>query len=238
MSQRTGTEYRRRRAHWLLLLLALFASAQAQSQEESVRPGINRHYEQPHWPRWVATFERPGREIFDQRHAIVAATGVEPGMTVADIGAGTGLFTRLFAPRVSPDGKVYAVDISATFVENILRTCQEQGIENVEGIVNGPRELGLPDASVDLAFVTNTYHHFEYPRDMLTAIHGALRSDGRLVVIDFRRIPGFSSPWVMNHVRSGRETVIEEIEAAGFRLNADLPLLRENYFLVFGKRLQ
>ena len=84
------------------LLLAFFAVA----QEQSVRPGINRHFEDPDWQRWVNTFERPGREVYEQRHAIVAASKLRPGMTVADIGAGTGLFTRLFAPAVEPDGTV------------------------------------------------------------------------------------------------------------------------------------
>ena len=80
----------------------------------------------PDWQRWVNTFERPGREVYDRRHAIVAASKVRPGMTVADIGAGTGLFTRLFAPAVEPDGTVYAIDISSTFIDNILRTCREK----------------------------------------------------------------------------------------------------------------
>jgi predicted methyltransferase len=71
---------------------------------------------------------------------------------------------------------------------------------------------------------------------MLAAIHRALRSNGRLIVIDFRRLPGSSSQWVMQHVRAGRETVIEEIQAAGFRFVADRPVLSSNYFLEFEKR--
>jgi predicted methyltransferase len=203
--------------------------------EQSVRPGVNRHYENPDWSAWVARFERPDREVYARRRAIVAATGLRPGMTVADIGAGTGLFTRLFAPEVGPGGKVYAVDISPTFIENILRTSREQGLANVEGIVNTPRDVSLPPASIDLAFLSNTYHHFEYPQSMLASIHRALRRGGRLIVIDFRKQPGISSRWVMGHVRTNRETVIREIHAAGYRLLEDKPLLYSNYFLVFQK---
>jgi predicted methyltransferase len=218
-----------------LLVLLLLASTLPAAGEQSVRPGINRHYENPDWPVWVARFERPDREIYARRHAIVAAAGLRPGMAVADIGAGTGLFTRLFAPRVSPGGKVYAVDISPTFVENILRTCREQGLANVEGMINTQRDVSLPPASIDLAFLSNTYHHFEYPQTMLASIRRALRRGGRLIVIDFHKQPGISSRWVMGHVRTNRDTVTREIRSAGFRLVDDKPLLRSNYFLEFVK---
>ena len=205
------------------------------AQEQSVSPGINRQYEHPDWSQWVAAFENEGREVYAQRHAIVEATGARPGMDVADIGAGTGLFTRLFASRVAPAGKVYAVDISATFIDNILRTCRDLGLDNVEGIVDTARSAGLPDASIDLAFISDTYHHFEYPASMLASVHRALRAGGRLIIIDFRRDPRINPPWIMQHVRAGKDTVIMEVEAAGFRLLAEKPVLRGNYFLVFEK---
>jgi ubiquinone/menaquinone biosynthesis C-methylase UbiE len=218
-------------AGWLSLLPVFTAGA----QEQSVNPGINRQYEHPDWSRWVAAFENEGREVYARRHALVEATGIRPGMVVADIGAGTGLFTRLFAARVAPAGKVYAVDISATFIDNILRTCREQGLRNVEGIVDTSRDVGLPDASIDLAFISDTYHHFEYPVSIMASIHRALRAGGRLIIIDFRRDPRINPPWIMGHVRAGKATVIREVEAAGFRFIAESPVLRTNYFLVFEK---
>ncbi len=205
------------------------------AQEQSVSPGINRQYANPEWSQWVAAFENEGREVYARRQAIVAATGVRPGMAVADIGAGTGLFTRLFATRVAPTGKVYAVDISATFIDNILRTCRERGLDNVQGIVDTPENAGLPDASIDLAFITDSYHHFEYPASMLASIHRALRADGRLVIIDFRQDPRINPPWIMQHVRAGKDTVIREVQTSGFRFVAEKPVLRSNYFLVFEK---
>ena len=220
---------------YLLCVALVCLPACLYAQEQSVNPGINRRYEAPVWQQWVNAFENPGRELYEQRQAIAGAVGLRPGMAVADIGAGTGLFTRLFAPRVAPGGKVYAVDISESFVENILRTCREQGLANVAGIVNTPRDAGLPADSIDLAFLADSYHHFEYPVSMLASIHRALRSDGRLIIIDFRRQPGRSSQWVMQHVRAGRDSVLREIQAAGFQLVADRPLLASNYFLEFRK---
>lgn len=214
----------------LLLMLAVTASA-----EQDVRPGINRAFADPDWQQWVDRFERPGREVYDRRDAIVDATCVAPGMTVADIGAGTGLFTRLFARRVGPHGRVYAVDISRSFVDNIVRASEESGITNVVGVVDSARNVFLPANSIDVAFVADTYHHFEYPRSMLASIRNALHDDGKMIVIDFRRDPRVNSDWVMGHVRAGRETVIEEIEAAGFKLVEEKPLLRSNYYLEFRK---
>ena len=221
---------------FLLILVCLNFSGLSDLQaEESVRPGINSYYMDPDWQQWVNQFESPGREIYDRRFDILRAAAVSPGMDVADIGAGTGLFTRLFSPQVGAKGKVYAVDISRPFVENILRESREQGLMNIEGVVNSPDDAMLNPGSIDLAFTVDTYHHFEYPKNMLASIHKALRSAGRLIVIDFRKHPGKSSGWVMGHVRANRERVIEEITSAGFVLLDDKPLLRVNYFLEFGK---
>jgi predicted methyltransferase len=217
------------------LLSMLITASILHAEEQSVRPGVNRYYENPDWRQWVNTFERPGREVYDKRHAIVDASGVRPGMVVADIGAGTGLFTRLFAERVGPQGRVYAVDISRPFIENIIRTSEERGVHNVEGIVNSHRDVSLPPDSIDLAFLVDTYHHFEYPASMLSSIHQSLRSGARLIVIDFRRDPRHSSRWVMGHVRAGKDAVIDEITKAGFRLIDDKALLRTNYYLVFSR---
>ena len=206
-----------------------------QAEEQSVRPGINTYYKDPDWQHWVNQFETPGREIYDRRFDILRASAVTAGMDVADIGAGTGLFTRLFSPRVGAQGKVYAVDISRPFVENILRESREQNLLNIVGVVNLPDDVLLNAASIDLAFMVDTYHHFEYPRSMLASIHEALRSAGRLIVIDFKKHPGKSSDWVMRHVRADKDRVIEEITSAGFVQIDDKPLLRANYFLEFRK---
>jgi predicted methyltransferase len=205
----------------------------AYAQPKQPRSDINSVFLDPEFDAWVARFERHGREVYDRRHDIVAATGVKAGMVVADIGAGTGLFTRLFSTRVGASGKVYAVDISAAFVHNITRISRARGQTNVTGVVNSQTGVGLTPQSLDLAFICDTYHHFDYPAAMMQSIRAALKPGGSVVVIDFRRIPGLSSPWVMGHVRADEATVIGEIEASGFRLVEDRDFLRTNYFLRF-----
>lgn len=203
-------------------------------------PAINRHYQNPDYEVWRARFERAGREVYDQRHAIVDASALKPGMAVADIGAGTGLFTELFARAVGERGRVYALDISAEFMRRVEERMRGQDLANVQTVVNDARDTRLPAGSIDLAFVCDTYHHFEDPRAMLTSIRRALRPGGRLIVIDFRKQPGISSEWVMGHVRAAKQTVIEEIMAAGFTLRRDADLepegmLLSNFFLEFTK---
>ena len=219
----------------ILVCLNFSGLADVQAEEQSVRPGINSYYMDPDWQQWVNQFERPGREIYDRRFDILRASAVSPGMAVADIGAGTGLFTRLFSKQVGAKGWVYAVDISRPFVENILRESREQNLMNIEGVVNSPADVMLNADSIDLAFTVDTYHHFEYPKSMLASIHKALRSGGRLIVIDFQKHPGKSSGWVMGHVRADKIKVVEEITSAGFVLIDDKPFLSANYFLEFRK---
>lgn len=219
-----------------LLLVTVWPSGLGLGQTQSVNPSINRPYESnSDYQRWIQIFERPGREVYDRRHAIVAALDLRPGMVVADIGAGTGLFTRLFAPQVMPGGQVLAVDIAPEFVENTVVRARQAGFHNVRGIINTPHEVTLGAQSIDLAFICDTYHHFEYPKPMMHSIEQALKPGGSVVVIDFRRIPGYSSAWVMNHVRAGKQTVIEEIEAVGLKFVEERDFLRTNYFLRFKK---
>jgi SAM-dependent methyltransferase len=81
------------------------------------------------------------------------------------------------------------------------------------------------------------YHHLEHPAETLQSIHRALRPGGRLAIVDFDRVPGKSSEFVMKHIRDGKAVFLREIQAAGFRLDEspDAPTLRENFFAQFTK---
>jgi ubiquinone/menaquinone biosynthesis C-methylase UbiE len=221
----------------LLLFLAFglvvgFSSA----QEKSVRPGINKDFENPDVKDFLGKFEVESREVYAQRKEIVEACKIKPGMVVADIGAGTGLFTRMFAKEVGDKGKVYAVDIAPKFIEHIEKTCKEAGIKNVTGVVGTADNVKLPPKSIDLAFICDTYHHFEFPFKTMASIHEALRPGGQVVVIDFHRIEGKSREWVLGHVRAGQEVVLKEIKQSGFKLVGEEKLpLKENYFVRFEK---
>ena len=202
---------------------------------EGADPRINQPFIDPEFQNWVDIFERPGREIYDRRQDIMRALKLQPGMWVADVGAGTGLFTRLFAPQVLPEGRVFAVDISAEFIRNINRLTKQLGQTNVVGVVNSQTSLQLHPQSIDLAFVCDTYHHFEQPRAMLRSIYSSLKHGAKLVIIDYRRLPGDSSPWVLQHVRIDKKGVIDEVEQAGFRLVEEKNLLQAKYVVQCSK---
>jgi len=207
----------------------------ALARQESVRPGINLRFENPDVKEFIGKYEGESREVFAQRQAIVAACKLKRDMAVADIGAATGFFTRLFAREVGPEGKVYAVDISPKFIDHIEKTVVGEGLKNVVGVVCMPDNVMLPARAIDLAFVCDTYHHFEFPFQTLASIHEALRPGGQLIVVDFHRIAGTSREWVLNHVRADKEVVVREISSSGYKVVADEPLLKENYFIRFEK---
>jgi len=205
------------------------------AQEKSVRPGINKAFENPDVPDYLKKFEGESREIAANAKEIVAACKLKPGMTVADVGAGTGLFTRKFATEIGDKGKVLAVDISEVFLKHIEKTCADSQIKNVETILCDQFSTKLPKNSVDLVFICDVYHHFEYPQRTLQSIHDALRPGGRIVLIDFERIEGKSSEWTLSHVRAGKEVFVREVTAAGFKAAGEEKLLKENYFVRFEK---
>jgi ubiquinone/menaquinone biosynthesis C-methylase UbiE len=211
----------------LLCLLPFEILAQGAS------PEINEQYRNPDYGRWQRNLETEGREVYEKRLAIVDAVAPKPGQAVADVGAGTGLFTRLFAVRVGPQGRVYAVDIARAFVDGNLARARAAGLNNVIGVVSTQADTRLDENSVDVVFICDAYHHFEEPKAMLASIRRALRAGGTLVVVDFERIPGTSPDWILKHVRAGKEDFRREIEASGFRFAEEVKLMRENYFLRF-----
>lgn len=223
-----------------LILLGIFATVPALfADEASVKPGINEKFLDPNLKveEWTQKFETESREIYHLRDKIVAAVGIKPGMTVADIGAGTGLFTLPFSQAVGTDGSVYAVEIAKNFLEHIRARAAKANAANVRTILCNERSVELPEGSVDLAFICDVYHHFEFPKSTLETLHRAIKPGGELVLIDFKRIPGESSEFIMNHVRAGQEVFEAEITAAGFEKTGEVSdLLTENYFVRFKRK--
>ncbi|MDH5601868.1 MAG: methyltransferase domain-containing protein [Gammaproteobacteria bacterium] len=221
----------------LLIISILFSLAgPGFAYEDNVNPGINQNYQGTTFNEWVGIYENDGREVYSERHAVVKELQLKPGLDVADIGAGTGFYSFLFAKEVGPTGKVFAVDITKDFLTNINRIAKEQKLKNIHTILSNQKDTLLEPGSIDLAFVCATYHHFEYPKTTLATIHRALRPGGKLVIIDFRKQAGISSGWVMSHVRSDKHAVIKEIEATGFKYESESEILKSNYFLRFKKK--
>ena len=219
-----------------IVLLIIWAVAfPCLAQEKSVLPAINKSFRNPNVKEFIGKFEQKGREVFDNQQKLLAACELGQGMVVADIGAGTGLFTRQIALSVGSQGRVYAVDIAKNFIDHIESTCNKLGIQNVTGVICSQSSVNLPDNSIDLAFICDTYHHFEFPYKTMRSIHRALRSGGQVVLVEIRRIEGVSPSWVLDHVRAGQETFTKEIVQSGFKLNGEPSYLKNSYIKRFIK---
>ena len=211
----------------------------APQQEESVKPGINDRFLDPELnvDEWLGRFEIESREVYGARERVLDAIGLKQGQTVADIGAGTGFYSKLFASTVGESGWVYSVDIAPSFLKHINKQAEVDGVRNLTCVLGTERSICLPPNSVDVAFICDTYHHFEYPQSTLASIRRALKPGGTLVVIDFERIPGESREWTLGHVRAGKEVFQKEIVDSGLTFVEEVQIrsFKENYCLRFRK---
>jgi len=233
--------FRRKHFIWLVVtdLAVCAALTRAVTQQPAITPTakeLNKSFDDDA-AQWTERFEHEGRAIYDKRFEILDAMALKPGIDVADIGAGSGLISRLIARRVAPGGTVYAVDIAKNMVDHIAKTSEEEKITNLRPVLGDPHSPKLAQSSVDVVCIIDSYHHFEYPRDMLAEINKALRPNGVLVLIDFKRIEGVSREFILKMVRAGEGTFTDEFLNAGFELverrDAMFP---ENYLLKFKHR--
>ena len=130
--------------------------------------------------------DRPERESEENPEALLDALGNLKGMTVADIGAGSGYFSFRLAERVGAEGRVLAVDIQDEMLQIIRRRSARRKIENVEPVRGTVQDPGLSPESVDLALLVDVYHEFSHPWEMIRGIHRALKPGGRLVLVEYR----------------------------------------------------
>ncbi len=134
----------------------------------------------------AAWLERPERMAEERPDLVLAALELTPGMTVADIGAGSGYFSWRMAERVGSGGTVYAVDIQPEMIGILRRQMAQRGAANVKPILGAVTNPRLPAEQLDLVLMVDVYHEFEYPYEMLGAIARALKPGGRVVFVEYR----------------------------------------------------
>ncbi len=130
--------------------------------------------------------ERPERELEENSALLLAALKLQPGDAVADIGAGTGYYTRRLAKLVGEKGTVYAVDIQPEMLELLTNKLAQAGVTNVKPVLGTLTDPKLPRASVDAILMVDVYHEFSHPYEMAAAMVEALRPGGRLIFVEFR----------------------------------------------------
>ena len=211
---------------FLLIAFLCAAPADAQHKEQHRGPADIKEY--------IEALERPEREKEQKPDEVVKALNITDYMTIADIGAGSGYFTRKFVWAVQNKGMVYAVDI-----EPAMLKYNEEMVEhlhtpyNAKFVVAKPDDPLLPPKSVDLVFLCNAYHHLEKRADYFTRVQASLKPGARVAIIDFYHDERSGDVGFPREHLVPRDTVVKEMAAAGYALAKEHTFLSRQYFLEF-----
>lgn len=177
--------------------------------------------------------ERSEREIEEEPEKALDALGNLTGATVADVGAGSGYFTVRLSTRVGPSGRVFANDLQPEMLKLLGARLARERIPNVALVLGSIDDPRLPPASIDLVLMVDVYHEFSEPQKMLRAIRIALKPNGRLVLLEYRKEDP-DVPIRFEHKMGVDEAKIE-VEAEGFRLSRVDERLPRQHILIFGR---
>jgi ubiquinone/menaquinone biosynthesis C-methylase UbiE len=233
----------------ILALLLTFTSSQAQDPQEGTneiytskprpsRDGIGKIYQGREISHVMGHLgadwlERPERQQEERPDLLIEALGIRPGDVVADIGAGSGYFTRRLSAETGNEGKVMAVDIQPEMLAILKRNLEQEGIRNVEMILGTEKSPNLPEASVDLVLMVDVYHEFSYPHEMMTAIRNALKPNGKVVWVEYR-LEDPQVPIKLLHKMSKKQ-VRKEATFQGFQWVRSYEELPRQHLLFFKK---
>jgi len=212
-----------------VVLLLLLSCAAAERRHDATS-----HHSFADVEHWSAVFDDPSRDAWQKPAEVVAALGLRPGMTVADLGAGTGYFSRHLSAAVGPEGTVLAADPEPSMVAHLRERAEAERTVNVVPILASADNPRLPAHATDLVLIVDSFHHIDDRLTYLRGLRRCLRPGGRVAVIDWqkRELPVGPPP---EH-KLAREQVVEEMEEAGYALIGEPELLRYQYFLVFRPR--
>lgn len=193
---------------------------------------VNREIAQVMGAEGAAWLERKSREKEENSNLVIEKMNLLPTSVVADIGAGTGYYTFKIAERI-PKGKIYAVEIQDEMIRYLYNRKKELGSTNVEIVKGDAKSPHLPDNSIDLAVLIDVYHELQYPKEMLHDISKALKSDGKVLLLEYRA----EDPKVaINPLhKMSVEQLNKEMAVNGFKLSFDGEFLPIQHFLLYQK---
>lgn len=184
--------------------------------------------------RGAAWLEREDRDEEQRPAEVIRTMGLAAGDVVADIGCGTGYFSRPMARAVAPGGRVLAVDIQPEMLSFLKKILEHEGLSNVELVQGESDDPKLAPESVDWILLVDVYHEFQQPRAMLARMREALKPDGKVALLEYR-LEGDSAVHIKREHRMSPEQVMREWQPAGFRLVAQHEFLPTQHFFVFEK---
>ncbi len=173
-------------------------------------------------------FEYPDRDKKLQIGRVMDLLGIEPGRSVADIGAGSGWFTVRAAQRVGPAGTVYAEDINQKAIEFIQKRAEREKLGNVRTVLGTPDHTKLPPHSVDAVLMLKVYHEIAHPIPVMEELRESLKPGAKVGIIDRN---GNGSDHGLE-----RQVVEQEMKEAGFKVEGRYDFTKadgQDYFLIF-----
>jgi len=187
---------------------------------------------------WVATLEGPQRIASQKIDAVLSKLDLKPGMVIADIGAGSGLFSRPLAKAVAPAGKVYAVDIQQDLLDHINQRDKAESIRNIQTVLGEYDDPKLPARNVDLAFINDVLHHIQHRAAYLKALGTYIKPGGRIAIIEMDKNDPKTPHRNQPELLVAREEILHWMSDAGFKLVQEHPDLfpGTKVFLVFGRK--
>ncbi len=181
---------------------------------------------------WIRTLDNPDRIAGLKVREVIAKLGLKPGDKVADIGAGTGVFTIPLAQTVKP-GMVYAVEVDEGLVNHIAETAEEQGMRNVTAIYGDYGDPLLPE-QVDVALIADVLHHIEKRAEYLKTLAGYIKPGGRVAIVEF--IPEKGGHRNEPSLQVSQATATGWMADAGFKPVEEVPMFDDKWFVIFGKQ--
>ena len=201
-----------------------------------VADNANSGYKTPEGRQAVAkTLTAPDRDARQKPQELVQAMELKPGMVVADIGTGAGYMLPFLSRAVGAQGRVLAEDIQDDFLALARTKAGSEKLGNVTFIKGSEKDPNLPSGGVDVALALDSYHHYDYPQQMLAGIRKGLKPGGRLVIVEYyKRADAMPNGRALQHIRLDAPDVIKEVEANGFHLLSQREHVKSSqYMLVF-----
>ena len=229
----------------LVSITSVFSTDEQTEKKESIyqlrtatRDGIGKFYmgreiSQVMGHLGASWLERPNREQEERTDLLIKSMQIKPADWIADIGAGSGYFSFRMSDLV-PDGKVFAVDISPQMLGIVRARIKEKKVANVVPIQSTITRTMLEPSSIDKALIVDAYHEFSHPREMANSIFKALKKDGLLILIEYRK-EDKKVPIKPLHKMTEKQA-IKEIEVVGFKWEKTLSVLPQQHFMIFKKK--
>ena len=214
-----------------MLTVWILAAALAVQASPPIRNTWQKQYASAPADSFAAKFEEPSRALFRYRAAIAGLMQIKPGMTVGEVGAGSGYLARFLVTKVGDAGRVFANELEPKMVAYMKERAEKEGLKNFTAVQGQPTSTGFEEGSLDAVSAVYAFSFFDHPAEMLKSMHASLKLDGLMLIVDVPRegldkaSPGMDA-----------DEVVALATAAGFTRVGENGVVPGHYSLIFRKK--